>query len=700
MKVSHKLSFIAVLAAVLSGCGGGGSGGGFAGLGPLPGATPETSPGAGTPPGAGSTSPGGGGGFGSGNAGIVPTPPATPDPVLPNDVTNGAGTLDAAAYRATASQMGREAGMEFRYGPGPAQYGTDRANLPTLAKRADQTLDVLSDRTSQGPFRRACILGNCGTWQVGGPVLVGQPGPYSSNQGHVAFVADNPAERAGVSDLTITSVAENVFSQKPELSWTNYGGGLDSINATDYKKAGVSGVTNPTAIGRADGRPGWGISTVVAYQSGLLAVSGMNTAKNKATAQLAPGKVPTSVALTNSSEFALVTVWDTVNLRGEVAVVALAGLCDGCTPDKPGDWYDYWGEWNGVYPGLPNLGNIAFMKVLGYIPLPDMKAPTEISATTGWNWRLSSQGHHNLSDASVRQSFNDGKNAKAYARSGVAVVVSKSEKKATFIDLKPLFAYYRSMYFGSGTPFTNLGQQPDQWPKAFSAAPQQMPTVIKTVALGSRPTAVKAYPFDEAKRAWIATQDGTLHTYDLGAYPTDGAASPDSIREVGTVAVGRNPTDIALPKDKAGKDGSTGKSVYPDIHRELIVTSRGDRRIDWVRFDAGYNSGSKVRTLRDSRLIDPISAADTDNHTTESYVLSVADYGGRQLSNYRYGPVIFWNNQGNVLGNDYNWNACNPSKGGCAVTPTHVDGVTYDTEYGGSFALPGKAFHVGVGNTP
>ena len=93
--------------------------------------------------------------------------------------------------------------------------------------------------------------------------------------------------------------------------------------------------------------------------------------------------MPTAIAVSNSSEFAFITVWDTVNLRGEIAVVALAGLCDGCTPSNPGA-YEWWGEWRGVYPGLPNLGNVAYMKVLGYVPLPaDMKAPTEISVTTG-----------------------------------------------------------------------------------------------------------------------------------------------------------------------------------------------------------------------------------------------------------------------------------------------------------------------------
>ncbi len=621
------------------------------------------------------------------------------DPAMAGDILNGAGAVDANAYRAMASQMGRDAGIDYRYGPSAAAYGSDQAAMPTLFKRNDGSLDLLSDRSSSGSNRRPCQLGDCGSWQVGGPPLVGQPGDYSSNQGQVAFVADNPDQRVGVSDLQISSVSNNIFAQKPELSFTYYGGGLDSINQLAYKAAGVAGVGNPTAMGHAIGRPTWGMSTVVAFQSGLISISGQNTASNKATAQLAPGKVPTAVALTNSGEFALITVWDTNNLRGEIAVVALAGLCDGCTPDNPGRWYDFRGEWKGVYPGLPNFGDIAFMKVLGYVPLPDMQAPTEIAVTTGVDWQQYQQNGYNLNDASVRQSFNSGSNANAYARSGVAVVVSKSERKATFVDLKPLFAYYRSMYFGSGTPFNNLGQGPDQWPTAFSSASQQTPTVIKTVALGSRPTAVKAFTFSDTKRAWIATQDGQLHIYDLGDYPTDGAASPDGIREVGSVAVGRNPTDIALVKTR--NHLNTPSVLYPDTNKEVIVTSRGDRRIDWVRFADDYNSGRVVRTLRDSRLADPISAEDADNHGSESYVLSVADYAGRQLANYRYGPVIFWWYQGQVvdgaLNNVFNWTACRPP-GGCPVQGTSFDGVNYDMEFGGSFPLPGKAFQVKSAN--
>jgi hypothetical protein len=429
------------------------------------------------------------------------------------------------------------------------------------------------------------------------------------------------------------------------------------------------------------------------WQNGLIGVAGNPTAKNQATAQLAANKVPTAIAVSNSSEFAFITVWDTVALRGEIAVVALGGLCDRCTPTSPSG-SSWWGEWNALYPGLPNIGNVAYMKVLGYVPLPaDMKAPTEISVTTGVDrsdylaagapgydtpWGLSP-----LSDAGKRAHFKPGGKAYGrYAKAGVAVVVSKSEQKVAFVDLKPLFQYYQSMYFGSDADFnvtTKLGGGDSEWPRTFAGASQQTPTVIKTMSLPSRPTAVKAYLWGANKRAWVATQDGKLRIFNLGDFPTAGAGSAGSITQGASVSVGRNPTGITYAKAK------NGNTLYPDISKEIIVTSRGDRQVSWVRFAGDGNSASVVRTLKDTRMADPIAAEDTDNHTTESYVVSVADYGGRALRNYRYGPVVMWN---------YSTGCTGPN--GCGMGASGNDPF----EYGGAYTLPGKAFQITGSNIP
>ena len=614
------------------------------------------------------------------------------DPAIPNNIVNSSGVFEPAAYRATAAMMGKDGGIAYRYGPTPADYGNSKLdNLPTYYQRQDNTF--VSDQLGG---ERPCNPGNCGTWQVGSWSAGG--GGYSSNIGHVAFIPDSPAQRIGVSDLAISSVSNSVFSQKPELSWTSYGGGLDEINALAYKAAGGD-ASNPVAVGRCYGRPGWCMNSIMVFQSGLIGSAQSNTGKNRATAQLAAGKVPTAVALSNSNEFAFITVWDTVALRGEIAVVALAGLCDNCSPGNPGGWYDYWGEWKGVYPGLPNIGNVAYMKVLGYVPLPaDMKAPTEISVTTGVSraaylnagtpgyetpWTLSP-----LSDGNKRNKFKAGGSAyDSYAKTGVAVVVSKSEQKVAFVDLKPLFQYYQSMYFGSDADnavTANVGPGDSQWPRTFAGASQQTPTVIKTMNLASRPTAVKAYLWGANKRAWVATQDGKLRIFNLGDYPTTGGANAASITEGANVEVGVNPTGITYPNEKAGAGGYSTR-IYPDLTREVIVTSRGMRQVSWVRFAGDGNSGSVVRKLNETRLLDPIAAEDTDNHTTESYVVSVADYGGRALRNYRYGPVIMWN---------YSTGCTGPN--GCGMGASGNDPF----EYGGAYDLPGAPFQIVGSNIP
>lgn len=583
--------------------------------------------------------------------------------------------------------MGKAAGIAYRYGPSPTEYGTTSdSGLPTWFKRTDNAF--VSDRNGG---TRACDPAFCGTWQLGS-FNSASAGGYSSNLGHIAFIPDVPAQRAGVAALSISSVSNAVFSQRPELPWVYYGGGLDDINVASYRQAGAA-VGNPVGVARCPGRPGWCMNSLTVFDSGFIGTAQTNTSTNKATAQLAPGKVPTAVAISNSNEFAFITVWDVNNLRGEIAVVALAGLCEGCTISNPGA-SNYWGEWRGAYPGLPNLGNTGYMKVLGYVPLPsDMQAPTGISVTTGLSntdyLPAGVPGYESpydlpLSSAANRATFKSGgRNYNTYAKSGVAVVTSKSEQKVAFIDLRPLFSYYQSMYFGSDADFsvtTTLGSADSQWPRTFSAAPQQMPTVIKTVAMANRPTAVRTYAWGANRRAWVATQDGQLHIFNLGDYPATGTASASSIAEVGSVGVGRNPTGIALTKVKAGN------AIGLDVTRDIIVTSRGDRRLQWIRFASDGNSGSVVRTLQDSRLKDPIAAEDTDNHTSESYVVSVADYGGRALHNFRYGPVILHN---------YPGTPCGPPNG-CGMGSSNNDPF----EYGGAFSLPGGPFQLGSANVP
>jgi hypothetical protein len=627
------------------------------------------------------------------------TPPTTTPttPIIPTGPAVGSDIVDAglnivpASYTAMAAQLSKDAGLAYRYGPDAASYGVGNGGLPTLAKRADNAT--------------RCGTGTClSFWQVGGPRNPGDDNPgasqaaaglYSTNQANVLFVADDPSQRVGVADIQISAHEYNTFAQLPQLSWTIAlapGGGIDSMGTLDYKAKGlVSG--DPVAIGRCGGRAGFCATSVVAYQNGLLGTSGTNTASNKVTAKLPANKVPTAIAMTGISEFALVTVWDTTALKGQIAVVSLAGLCEGCDVNTS-KGIGGWGDWiGGLYPGLPSLGDIGFMKILGYVDLPGMAAPTEIAVTTGMDQFQSMLvggtfvGHAtSLTNESDRQSFNgSGSNANRYAKGGVAVVISKSEQKVAFVDLKPLFAYLNSVYFGGSqssfsSTVNNLGQADSQWPHSFAYKPEQTPTVIKTVALGARPTAVRTTMSGSTQRAWIATQDGTLHIYGLGNY-TSGSGAEGDIVERGSVAVGRNPTSLAISKGEPDASIDT-------INQQVLVTARGDRKLQWVRFAGDGNSGSVVRTLQDTRMIDPVAAEDADNFATVGNVTSVADYGGKAVSNYRYGPVIFAESGGN-------W-ACQGSSGGCPVNATGAMKI----EFGGSMPMPGKVFQLSTANVP
>lgn len=595
-----------------------------------------------------------------------------------------------------ALQMSKDAGIAYRYGPDAISYGTANAGV-ALYKRTDTKL---TSPAPDYPF----------WWQVGQPSS--NAGSYSTNQGSITFVADNTAQRVGVADIQVTGFMFGVFAQSPQLSWTRAavaGGGIDSVNVMGYREQGIVS-SDPIAIGRCTGT-GFCNEGLVAFQNGVIGTVGSNTARNRTTVQLPANKVPTAIAMTNDSEFALVTVWDTQALKGQVAVIAMAGLCDGCDPYNGttdhisngigyAKWYNWWQEWMGVYPGLANMGDIAFMKILGYVDLPGMAAPTEIAVTTGMDQyktlyqngskagQFVGMDNSPLTTAANWQKFvSGGANYYNYAKGGVAVVISKSEQKATFIDLKPLFSYFNGMYFSSNvSQTTNFGQAANQWPYTFDVQAAQKPTVIKTVSLGARPTAVKTTVTERyASRAWIATQDGTLHIFSMDGFaPGDGwnmTANPpaSNIAEVGSVTgIGRNPTSLA-----ASKGEPTGASVNP-TDQQVIVASRGDNKINWVRFASNGNSGSIVRTIQHNAIKDLIAVEDSDNFSNEGYVLSAIDYAGTAVHNYRYGQVTF-----------HDGGLC-PWPTGCPFTS--INGA--QAEYGGAMLLPGKPFQMNSANVP
>lgn len=568
-------------------------------------------------------------------------------------------TPDANSYRQLAQNYSLASGMEYRYG---TAGGVSNNGLPTQYQPADKHFDNYGN-------------GSGWAYQLGGPDS--NQNDFSSNQAQILHVADNAAN-VGVDIVTPLYMGHGTYSEKPQLPWVYYGGGSPDPDAAGYAATNGGALRQPTAVGRSYGFHGWASNDLVAFQSGLIAAFGTNTSRGAVSVKLPANKVPTAVAVTDNNEFALVTVWDTDALKGQVAVLALGS-------DKNTDS----GDWSALYPGLRNRGWFSFIKVLGYVDLPGVTQPTEISASTDFaasldayqGWMRSPDGSNGrylenqltLSNETNRQSFVSGTNQNRYSKGGFAVITSKAEKKVVFLDLKPLFDQVRTMYFTSRSNFDltqNVGQQPGQWPYAFSVAPASAPVVVKTVDIAQAPTAVRTSLVPGVNQAYVATQDGNLHLFSVGGYGTTSGGTPTAIAEVGSVAVGGNPTSIAYVKNKYNAPSTLGT--------QLLVVVRGERAVKWVSLNG--NSGSVFKTLLDTRLKDPVWVEDNDNHGTQSSLVTVADYTGKQVLNYRYGPVVYYTNGGMTYGVGANGQA--------------------EFECGGSYSVAGYPFQLTGANTP
>jgi len=383
-----------------------------------------------------------------------------------------------------------------------------------------------------------------------------------------------------------------------------------------WRQAAGGTLERPVTVERA--RVEWSNCGIMAFANGLVGASGYgNNDDRYPFILLSPGKVPAAVAVTPNNEFALIACWDLQKTRGQVAVVALEARAL-----AHHSWH---------YAGLPNVGTYTRLKLMGFVDLPDLAAPTAISASCDvarWHW-LTENAKERLDDPGVRDRWARGADDRHRAAgAGFAVVASRAEGKVAFLDLRPLFQYLRKMYFTTAENFEktkNEGPAPDQWPFTFDAAPEARPRVVEVVSL-PRPTAAAAgYPAEGGfgSKAFVATMDGRLVVYDVGvlADPQAGAG----VRPVGIVPVGRNPTSIAYGRSAPRKT-------------DLVVCCRGDREIVWVSI-AGP-SGRVTRRLRDRRLEDPVAVSLSD--TRGASVLSVADFRGGKVVNYLTAPIDSW----------------------------------------------------------
>lgn len=547
------------------------------------------------------------------------------------DIWDDAGAFDPDGYRALAAAYATLDASGFRFGASYEAYHPDPEDFPTQWKPEDRVLHQ--------------DMGNPDTdYQVGGDQEKA-PGGYNSAEGQLAYIPDGeePGD-AGLDSLAVLDVAYAVVTERPKLPWVLGGGGHPDPVTQIAEGIDLNGgpIGAPVGMARAYGNDIWSMDAVVVFASGLVATTGTfgSGGNSHIFLKLPAHKVPTAVAVTNSSELALVTVWDTEALRGELAVIALAG------PATPG----FWGDWPDLHPGLWNTGQIGAMKLLGYVELPQLVAPVAVAAATDVRHNMITTDDtvlYDLDDEPTRQRFIDGDLAGRGSTAGFAMVLSRAEKKVAFVDLEPLLAALHEQYFTTPEKYAatrDQGPAASQWPYTFDHAPAMRPTVTRIITMDECPTAVEAsldarrgdlpdFPTNTG-RALIATEDGTLHAFDVAGLASPGPADADAIVASGTTAVGQNPTDIV--------------QMLQD-QRSFAVVSRGDRRIDFLDGD-GTGTFTVERTLRDSRMLDPVSAQDVLWFGNQVPLLTVSDFLGKQALAYRYGDVILHFFDGQVYG--------------------------------------------------
>jgi hypothetical protein len=529
--------------------------------------------------------------------------------------------------------------LDYLSGPAYAAFHPDDGS----------TRPTLYDRKNDGAY----CFGDCmkppADWSgFGGQVLhTGGPGVsrvrfnWSRNEGHAG---------TKFAHLYLLRPIDKPDDADPDSWFTS---AIDpAVDVDAWKKAsGGNQLSEPIAIGR--GKIAWSNNGIIAFRSGLVGAVGTgNSGDAFPFVQLGAGKIPSDVAVTNSNEFALVTVWDTTACKGQVAVIAL----------QQHDGYLY---------GLPNEGFFSGMKLLGYVDLP-IAAPTRINASHDFGLYMafsSKEAEAELAAQAGRDRWKDSVDVQhTAAKSGFALVASRDEDKVVVLDLEPLFQSYRSMYMTTQAKYDqtkNVGPAPEQWPFAFSVATDAVPVVVEVIDVKKPASVVAGYPIgdrsftdiDFAKKAYVATVDGVLMAYDVGGLGVEGPAS--KLLPLGNTTICKNPTRVYYSASGQSRDG-------------LVFACRGDRSIHFV--DGG---GAKQKTLEDSRLADPVAVA--IGNARGAGTISVADFEGQQVLNYLDGPIDAWGDQ--IFGG------------------LGEDGKA-SFEFTGALKLDGKAFSVSSAQVP
>lgn len=575
--------------------------------------------------------------------GGLPEDPAEPDfAACGGGIFDGAGALVPEEYVRQARLWSREV-IDCRLGPDFATLHPDAAD----------------DRpTAWEPPHQANPDGYlCKTFELSG--TCDGPCDYGSTAGQVLYAADDASD-PGVDRVQAYAYESGHICESP-VSGDWLQGPHPDPGITTWSAALGREVALPNGFAQTEMQQT--NAGIMIFPDGLIGATGNQTAgDSKPYLQLPPNKVPTAVAVTLYNEFALVTIWDTDALQGQIAVLALRA-------DQPE-------AFTVPYFALPNEGGFESIQLLGYIDLPDMHTPTAISANgnngaTPGGHAIGFEFGTMMDDPQVRQAFARDDYERWVPTQGHAVVISRWEHQATFIDLSPLFQFVRRVYFGREDEW-ELAKAQDVWPFSFETNPEMMPLVVTTVDVPA-PTAVRvgnmqgsfADGLEVPFKAWIADMSGTIHLWDISAFASDTRpVPPGSIVELATVEAGENITSMSLVRGNR-------------YNNHAVVASRGDRSIAWV--SVGEASVEVTRRLRDTRLHDPVRVDANDRGP----VVTIADFHGKQLVTFRIGRT---ENNGRKPPADY----------GCGEGGR--DGECAAFECGGVLPIAGMPYFVGTTN--
>ncbi len=574
-------------------------------------------------------------GSASSAAALVVEVTSPPDPQAasqdPAGIFDGKGDFNSAAYATMATRYGTDAMITERFGNSWAAYHTGLA-YPTWSQAA--SVQYISPANKYD-----------GTYYSLGVPCVAVDSGFNTNYAQVAYVTDSaiPASVPGVDGIVTLRKDHCAWAGQPQLYWA-MGSGYDghptmTLRPDLVQRLDPYGMPQQSVeVVRAYGAGEWAGCSYMVFQSGqIVCGEAANTGQDFYYFRPFPANfTPTAASVTNNGEFLLVTGWNTDTYKGELAVLAMGS-------SKPAG--QFWGyEWTETYPGFRNYSLPVFNKLLGIVELPGMVAPTEIEAVGNWVFHPGLlmpgnkvPGYFPLSEEANWQCFATGSCADMYDKHGFALIASRYERKVLLVDLTPLFQMVSQGMFTSWTQFraniANVGTGPGQWPPTFEENSGETPTVVKTIEYKDQVTAISASLYPD-NRAFIATEDGVLHIWDADGLQT-GTGTGANAQEINNLTIGRNITRIAHMKHWLHTDWVNGTVRY-----QYILLSRGDKTVKWIDLSGG--SPVVIRTLEDSRLVDPVSVEDNDNHQTQSDLLDIADYGDKNIKGYRYGPVIFY----------------------------------------------------------